>query len=148
MQDEAKHGQRARTLSRVARELISLTERVASSPTQFAALFGRSPTWTYRQIYAGRIRPIADCGRLLIPHTEVEAILARCCEYNPAQEVSSGEGCQPGNPSPAREARYARKQARFDKTAAVSKPGQGGATTKVKPSAALPFIHNQARAES
>ena len=127
MQEIAVHGQRAQTQSRVAREAISLTNRVAYSPTEFAALFGRSPTWGYRQIYAGRVRPIADCGRLLIPHTEVDSILARRREYDRAQGGFSEEG-RPGTPTPAREAGYGRMRTRFDKTATVSKHGQGEAT--------------------
>src|SRR5690242_6924283 len=94
------HGQRAQTQSRVARELISLTNRVASNPSQFAALFGRSPTWTYRQIYAGRIKPIADCGRLLIPHTEIDSLLERSREYNPAKApLSPGWGGETATPA-------------------------------------------------
>ena len=86
MINNADHGQRAQTHSRIAREPIPLTQRFGYSAAEFAALFGRSPTWAYRQIYAGRVRPIADCGRLLIPHTEVDSILARRREYNPTQE--------------------------------------------------------------
>ena len=63
---------------------VPLTDRAAYSPAEFAALCGRSATWGYRQIYAGRIKPIADCGRLLIPRSEVDAFLARKVEYNPA----------------------------------------------------------------
>ena len=81
----ADHGHRAQTQSRVAREPIPLNERLGYSAAEFAALFGRSPTWAYRQIYAGRVKPIADCGRLLIPHTEVDCILERRREYNPTQ---------------------------------------------------------------
>jgi hypothetical protein len=83
MQKNGKHGQRAQTPSRVAREPIPLGERVALSPAEFAALCGRSPTWAYRQIYAGRIKPICDCGRLLIPRSEMDSFLARKVEYNP-----------------------------------------------------------------
>jgi hypothetical protein len=83
-QDIAEHGQRAQTQSRVARERIPLGQRAAYSPAEFAALFGRSPTWGYRQIYAARIKPISDCGRLLIPREELNSFLARKAEYNPA----------------------------------------------------------------
>lgn len=83
MQESTKHGQRAQTQSRVAREPIPLGERAAFSPAEFAALCGRSPTWAHRQIYAARLRPITDCGRLLIPRSEVDAFLARKVEYNP-----------------------------------------------------------------
>ena len=79
------HGQRAQSLSAVARELIPFTERVALSPAEFAALCGRSPTWAYRLLYAGRVKAIADCGRLLIPRSEVGSFLARKAEYNPVR---------------------------------------------------------------
>lgn len=128
MQDKAEHGQRAQTQSRVAREPTSLTKRVAYSPTEFAALFGRSATWGYRQIYAGRVRPIADCGRLLVPQAEVDSILARRREYNPT-EPRLPDRCRPGTPTPTREAGYVRKPTRFDRTATVLKRGNGQPTT-------------------
>jgi hypothetical protein len=85
MQCSISHRQRAQTQSRVARESIPLTERLGYSPAEFAALFGRSPTWGYRQIYAGRVKPIADCGRIIIPRAEIESVLARRREYSPTQ---------------------------------------------------------------
>jgi hypothetical protein len=84
MSYQAVHGQPAQTHARVAREPIPLGERAAFSPAEFAALCGRSPTWGYRQLYAGRIKPISDCGRLLIPRSEINSLLARKVEYNPA----------------------------------------------------------------
>lgn len=89
MQHNESHEQRAQTQSRVARKPIPITERVALSPAEFAALCGRSPTWAYRLIYAGRIKPITDCGRLLIPRTQLESFLARTAEYNP---TATGSG--------------------------------------------------------
>ena len=84
MKYEAIRGQRAQTQSRVARKPIPLEQRAAFSPAEFAALCGRSPTRAYRQIYTARIKPISDCGRLLIPRSEVDSFLARKAEYNPA----------------------------------------------------------------
>jgi hypothetical protein len=84
MQTNESHRQRVQTQSRVAREPIPLHERVAFTPSEFAALCGRSSTWGYRQIYAARIKPISDCGRLLIPREELDSFLARKAEYNPA----------------------------------------------------------------
>jgi hypothetical protein len=81
MNYEAIRGQRAQTPSRVACEPIPLAERLAFSPAEFAALCGRSATWGYRQIYAARIKPVTDCGRLLIPRSEVDSFLARKAEY-------------------------------------------------------------------
>jgi len=86
MQDGILHGQPAQTQSRVAREPIPLSERLGYSPAEFAALFGRSPTWGYRQIYAGRVKPVADCGRIIIPRTEVDSVLARRREYDQTRE--------------------------------------------------------------
>jgi hypothetical protein len=82
VEEAAYHRQEARRHSPAARESIPLTERFGYSPAEFAALFGRSPTWAYRQIYAGRVKPIADCGRLIIPRTELDSVLARRREYN------------------------------------------------------------------
>jgi hypothetical protein len=45
MQCSISHRQRAQTQSRVAREPVPLTERLGYSPAEFAAFFGRSPTW-------------------------------------------------------------------------------------------------------
>jgi hypothetical protein len=77
------HSQRAQTQSRAAREPVPLGERLAYSAAEFGSLFGRSATWGYRQIYAGRVKPISDCGRILVPHSEVDSFLARRAEYNP-----------------------------------------------------------------
>ena len=85
MIETVDHGQRAQMQSRPARGsvIIDLSERFALSPREFAAAVGRSPTYAYRQIYAGRIKPISDAGRLLIPRSEVDRFLARAGEYNP-----------------------------------------------------------------
>ena len=53
---------------------IPLSERVAFTPTEFAAFFGHEQTWSYRQIYAGKIRVITGHGRMLIPKSEVERL--------------------------------------------------------------------------
>jgi hypothetical protein len=53
----------------------SALKRVAFSPGEFAALFGKSQTWGYRQIYAGKVKAVTEYGRILIPAAEVEAIL-------------------------------------------------------------------------
>lgn len=51
------------------------SERRAFSPGEFAKLFGKSQTWGYRQIYAGKIKAITEFGRILIPAAEVEFVL-------------------------------------------------------------------------
>lgn len=58
------------------------SKRVAYSPAEFAALFGKSQTWGYRQIYAGKVTTITTHGRILIPAAEVERILAEAGIYN------------------------------------------------------------------
>lgn len=59
-----------------------LLERVAFSPREFAELFGKSQTWGYRQIYAGKVKAITQHGRMLIPAAEVEAILKTAGIYD------------------------------------------------------------------
>jgi hypothetical protein len=56
--------------------------RVAYSPGEFAALFGRSQTWGYRQIYAGKVNAITEHGRILIPAKDVEKVLESAGIYN------------------------------------------------------------------
>jgi hypothetical protein len=60
----------------------SSPKRVAFSPSEFAALFGKSQTWGYRQIYAGKVTTITKHGRMLIPAADVDRILAEAGIYN------------------------------------------------------------------
>ncbi len=62
-------------LSGAVRQLGDEMERVAYTPKEFAALFGKSQTWGYRQIYSGAIAATTEHGRTLIPAREVEKIL-------------------------------------------------------------------------
>lgn len=57
-------------------------KRVAFSPGEFATLFGKSQTWGYRQIYAGKVKAITEHGRILIPAAEVERILQTAGIYD------------------------------------------------------------------
>lgn len=50
-------------------------KRLAFSPGEIAALFGKSQTWGYRQIYKGNVVAITEYGRRLIPASEAERIL-------------------------------------------------------------------------
>jgi hypothetical protein len=86
--DNTTHGQRAQTQSRVAREPIPLGERAAYSPAEFAALCGKSATWAYRRLYAGQLKAITSFGRLLIPRSELDALLATKESYTGARAQS------------------------------------------------------------
>lgn len=59
-----------------------MSERAAYSPQEFSALFGKSQTWGYRQIYAGKVQAISQFGRLMIPAGEVERIVKTADEYS------------------------------------------------------------------
>ena len=91
MTSNVDHGQRAQTQSRAARELkqINLSERLALSPREFGSALGKSVTYGYRAIYRGWVKPVSDCGRLMIPITEVHRFLARAAEYNPEGKATS-----------------------------------------------------------
>jgi hypothetical protein len=56
-------------------------ERVTFSPGEFAALFGKSQSWGYRQIYSGKVKTITEYGRILIPASEVKKILGTAGRY-------------------------------------------------------------------
>ena len=55
---------------------IATIERIAITPKEFGARFGKSQTWAYRRIYAGKVKVIPGCRPQLIPVTEVERFLA------------------------------------------------------------------------
>jgi len=86
------HSQRAQTQARAARSQIPVNDRLGFSPAEFAALNGKSATWGYRKIYRGDVKVIADCGRLLIPRSEIERFLARAAEYNPKRRLDASTG--------------------------------------------------------
>lgn len=70
-------------------------DRVAFSPGEFAALFGKSQTWGYRQIYAGRVKAITEHGRILIPAAEVERVLKSAHIYAGLKPKSKDKNAQP-----------------------------------------------------
>jgi hypothetical protein len=57
--------------------------RAAFSPREFAAACGRHPSWAYRLLYAQKVRAITELGRILIPVSELDRILASAEPYNP-----------------------------------------------------------------
>jgi len=99
MQDDKQQKNRAQTRSRAARKtkainLGELIGRLAFSVPEFSALFGHSGTRGYRAVYRGLVKPITEGGRLLIPRTEVDRLLARTAEYNPSNTERDGKGDQ------------------------------------------------------
>lgn len=59
-------------------------EKLALTPKEFAALFGKSQTWGYRQLYAGKVKALTGYGRVLIPASEAKRVLAEAGRYNGA----------------------------------------------------------------
>jgi hypothetical protein len=59
------------------------TKREAFSPAEFAASCGRHPSWAYRLLYGGKVKALTDLGRILIPASELERVLATATPYNP-----------------------------------------------------------------
>jgi len=62
--------------------------QVAFSPREFAALFKKEQSWGYRQIYAGKVTTITEYGRIMIPASEVEKILASAVRYDGSKKVT------------------------------------------------------------
>jgi hypothetical protein len=73
-QHQPKHSQQ--------KSAIPLAERAGLSPSEFSLLFGKQKVWGYRQIYQGRVKAITQFGRILIPRSEVDRILATAVRYN------------------------------------------------------------------
>jgi hypothetical protein len=53
----------------------SLDNRIAYSPGEFAALFGKHQTWGYRQLFRGTVKAITQCGRIHDPRCEIDRLL-------------------------------------------------------------------------
>ncbi len=75
--------QRAQAQSRAAREPVPVSDRQAFSPTEFAALLGRSPTYGYRLLYSGKVKGINTLGRIMVPAEELRRLMATAETYNP-----------------------------------------------------------------
>ena len=56
-------------------------EKVTYTPAEFACVFGKERTWAYRQLYAGKVTAITEFGRVLIPHAEIDRLLASSDKY-------------------------------------------------------------------
>jgi len=50
-------------------------------PGEFAAIFGKSQTWGYRQLYSGNVKAMTGYGRIMIPASEVERVLSEAGRY-------------------------------------------------------------------
>jgi helix-turn-helix protein len=92
-QDKAKRKESLR--KRAKRVLAECFQRLAFTPFECGVLLGKSATFVYRQIYAGRIKPISDAGRMMIPRSELDRFLARTAHYNP-QSKTKGEADENG----------------------------------------------------
>jgi hypothetical protein len=55
---------------------FGILKKLAYSPTQFAKLFGRSPAWGYRRIYAGEVGAMEIAGRAMISRDEIVRFMA------------------------------------------------------------------------
>lgn len=57
-----------------ATTLRKAPERVAYDFDEFAQLYGRDKSWTYRQVKAGRVRAITGFGKMMVPASEIARI--------------------------------------------------------------------------
>jgi hypothetical protein len=73
MQEEKKRSQK--------KEILPFEKRLGFSPTEFAGMFGKQAVWGYRQIYTGKVKAIQELGRLIVPKTEINRILASAAPY-------------------------------------------------------------------
>ena len=82
---------RQKFLDRIRDSLGSVVHQLAFSPAEAGIICGRSPTWAYRQIYAGKFRVLnAEDGRLQIPRSEIERYLGGAEKYAPQPKAKNG----------------------------------------------------------
>jgi hypothetical protein len=53
------------------------------SIAEFSRLFQHSPSWGYRQVYAGRVAVIDGLGDLRVPASEVQRLLNSARRFDP-----------------------------------------------------------------
>lgn len=58
-----------------------MPDKIAYTPAEFAALFGKERTWGYRQIYAGKVNAVTLFGSIMIPAEEVEKAMSGASRY-------------------------------------------------------------------
>ena len=59
-------------------------EKPVYTVAECAALFGRHKSWTYRLIYAQRIKLIHQFGKMMVPASEADQILGAATHYKGA----------------------------------------------------------------
>lgn len=60
-------------------------DKQAFNPTEFASLFGRHRSWSYRLLYAGLIQKLDLPGRILIPRSEAIRLLTNMATHGGAK---------------------------------------------------------------
>ena len=84
---------RQKFLDRIRGNLESISHQLAFSPAEAAICCGKSASWAYRLIYAGKLRVLnAEEGRLLIPRSEIERFLSGADKYAPQPKAKSTNG--------------------------------------------------------
>jgi hypothetical protein len=66
--------------------------RTACSPAEFAASFGRHPSWAYRLLHDNKLKAITELGHILIPASELERVLSQAGPYNPEPKPKGRSG--------------------------------------------------------
>ena len=75
-----------------------MVEKVAYTPKEFAELFGKSQTWGYRQLYAGKVKAVTTLGRIMIPAAEVERVLGEAELYGRTDKRAKNSNVTKGGP--------------------------------------------------
>lgn len=52
-----------------------MPERLAYSPAEFAALFGKDQSWAYRKIKSNQLKAVSSFGNMMVPASEADRIL-------------------------------------------------------------------------
>jgi len=93
LEKQRRKEKRKEFLAGIRDSLGSVVHQLAFSPAEAGIVCGRSPTWAYRRIYAGKFRVTNDeDGRLQIPRSEIERYLGGAEKYNPNRKHPKNGG--------------------------------------------------------
>jgi helix-turn-helix protein len=93
LEKQQRKQRREKFLEKIRGSLGSRVHQLAFSPTEAALACGKSPTWAYRQIWAGKLRVLnAEQGRLMIPRSEIEHFLSGAEKYTPEPKHAKKNG--------------------------------------------------------
>ena len=65
------------------------------TPAEFAALYGRHPSWGYRRVYCGAVKVLKGSPQMAIPEAEVIRFNSETIRYEKSKKLSAAKPAAP-----------------------------------------------------